>query len=69
MQRCWDATASSRPHIGELEQSLRAIFQRSASLPQTVGTVPPSDRDGFFGVNGCQSLSAPSYRDTWSILQ
>lgn len=66
MQWCWDGNATSRPHIGELEQALRSIYHSSSSLPQSFAVAP--ERDGFANLNG-HSFAATTYQDTWSIMQ
>lgn len=67
MQRCWDGEASSRPHIGELEQSLRSIYHHSSTLPlQTFAAAV--EQDGFANVNG-HSFAATTFQETWSVLQ
>jgi len=66
MQRCWDGNANSRPHIGELEQTLRSIYDSSCTLPPAFAVT--LDPDDFVSVNG-HSYAATSYQDTWSILQ
>jgi len=66
MQRCWDGNACSRPHIGELEQALRSIYDTSSTLPPHTFAVT-LDHDDFVGVNG-HSYAATTYHDTWSIV-
>jgi hypothetical protein len=34
MRRCWNGEASQRPHVGELEDCLRSIFNRFLALRQ-----------------------------------
>ena len=67
MQRCWDGDATSRPHIGELEQSLRSIHHRAATLPPP-HTFTAAAADDFLNVNG-HSFAATSFHETWSVLQ
>lgn len=67
MQRCWDADASSRPHIGELEQSLHSIYHKASVLPPQPFTVT-LNHDEFTAFNG-DSFTATTYLDTLSILQ
>jgi len=69
MERCWDGDASSRPHIGELEQALRSIYHDSSALPQVLAAAAAAmERDDFVNVNG-HSFAASTFQDTWSVLQ
>jgi len=67
MQRCWDGEAGSRPHIGELEQSLREIYHHSSTLPLQAFAAAV-ERDDFVNVNG-HSFAATTFQETWSVLQ
>lgn len=66
MQRCWNGSASSRPHIGELEQALRSIYDNASALPQTLAIA--HEHGAFADLNG-HSFAATYYQDTLSLLQ
>jgi len=67
MQNCWDGDASSRPHIGELELSLRSIYHSSCTVPDTSTTLVTL-HDDFVDVNG-HLFGASSYQESLSVLQ
>jgi len=68
MQQCWDGDACSRPHIGELEQALRSIYQHYSALPVQHTSAVAVDSDGITSMYE-QSLAATAYQDSLSIMQ
>jgi len=43
MNRCWHGEPMLRPHVGELEMSLRAIYDRFAATTAPLPTTAASD--------------------------
>jgi len=75
MNRCWHGEPMLRPHIGELEISLRAIYDRFAALLTTTtvsddgasSQPASSSNEDFAEIDANESLTTDSDYDVYDF--
>lgn len=63
MQRCWNGEPLKRPHVGELENCLRTIFDRFVAAQQANGDVFDSDNNADLATNDSDGFFEVDYDD------